>query len=166
MADPVTMSTAIAMFAPEMIGMEAALAAAPEVAAGIGTAAGAAGAGAIAGGEIAPLAAGADPYLQMMATQAPNGLWETGALAQQDKMGALLQKMGPKAALQMAGQMGGGQQPMPQGAGPRMGGQQQQAQPVAVDYGGAMPRKSGGAAGMLNVSDEELQRLMMALRGY
>lgn len=177
MADPVTMSAAVAAFMPEMIGMEAALAAAPEVAAGLGigeAALGAGGAGAIAGGAIEPISplaleAGGGATADVISPVA-NEMYGGNVFqgAGKDKFAAMLDKYGPKLAGQMGQQMMGGdeQQPMPQGGGPRMGGQQQQAQPVAVDYGGAMQRKPVGGAALLGINDDELKRLLMQLRGY
>lgn len=169
------MTAAVAMFAPEMLGMEAMLAATPEVMAGLGVAdaaaagaAGAAGAGAIAGGAIEPIAATADPYLMMRATPTMEGIYEQGAmLGTKDKMAAMIDKMGPKLAGQMGSQMlAGDDQRMPAPGSPRMNGQQSQPTPVQVDYGGAMPRKEAGASQMLGIDEQELKRLLMSLRGY
>jgi hypothetical protein len=166
MADPVTMA-AVTAFLPEMIG--AGTAAATGAALAEGTAAALsplaleAGAGMV--GAVSPLALEAGSAAFGPAAMELAG-W-TGGVASADKFGAMLDKMGPKLAGQMGEQMmGGDQQPMPQGGGPRMGGQQQQPQPVQMDYGGAAPRRQAGASAVLGIDDEELKRLLMNLRGY
>lgn len=177
MADPVTLGTALAAFAPEMLGMEAAMLAAPEVAAGL-SAAGAAGLGAGATAvamptiaeAMSPLAmeAGGGATAEMLSPVASEmyGGDVFGNLAGKDRFAAMLDKYGPKAAQMLASDLNEQPAPMPQAGGPRMGGQQQQAAPVTVDYGGAVQRKPAGGAQMLGINDDELKRLLMSLRGY
>jgi hypothetical protein len=162
------------MFAPEALAAETAAAAA-----GAALAEGAAGAAGTAAA-LSPLAleagggmVGAMSPLAIEAGSAGFGPaamdlagW-TGGVAGADKMGTMLNKMGPKLAGQMGQQMmDEKQQPIPQAGSPRMGGQQQQAQPVAIDYGGAAQRRPAGSAEMLGIDNEELKRLLMSLRGY
>ena len=177
MADPVTLGTALAAFAPEMLGMEAAMLAAPEVAAGLG-AVGAAGLGAGATAvamptiaeAMSPLAmeAGGGATAEMLSPVASEmyGGDVFGNLAGKDRFAAMLDKYGPKAAQMLASDLNEPSAPMPQAGGPRMGGQQAQAAPVTVDYGGAVQRKPAGGAAMLGINDDELKRLLMSLRGY
>jgi hypothetical protein len=179
MADPITIGTAIAAFAPEMIGMEAAIAAAPEVLGGLGAAgaagAGAAGATAVAMPTIAeamsPLAMEAGggataEALSPVASEMYGGAGNIFSGAGKDKFAALLEKYGPKAAGMLANDLNEPAPRMQSGGGPRMGGQQQAAAPVAIDYGGAAQRKPAGSAALLGIDDEEFKRLLMSLRGY
>lgn len=162
MADPVTISAAIAAFMPEAI-------AAGELAAG----ATAAGMGAEAMAAMSPMALEAGSG--MVGALSPVALEQGGAAMLQgsvapgmmDKFGAMLAKQGPKLAGQMGQQMlAGDDQRMPAPGSPRMNGQQAQSTPVQVDYGGAMPRKEAGASQMLGIDEQELKRLLMSLRGY
>ena len=78
----------------------------------------------------------------------------------------MLEAMGKYGANMVSDSM---DEPAPQmqpAGGPRMGGQQQQAQPVTIDYGGAAQRKPAGSSQMLGIDDEELKRILMSLRGY
>lgn len=179
MADPVTIGTVAATLWPEFL---AAGAVAPELVGGTlaamapeALAVGSAVGGATAAGLAAPTIAEA---MSPLALEAGGGATEAvmspvasemygGAMGGQDKFAAMLDKYGPKLAGKMGAEMlEGDQPPPPQGGGPRMNGQQAQAQPMTVDYGGAMPRKGAGASQMLGIDDAELKRLLMSLRGY
>jgi hypothetical protein len=115
--------------------------------------------------------------LSPVALEQGGGALLSGSVApgMMDKFGAMLAKNGPKLAGQMgagmmAGQMGAGmmdeQAPRPQAGSARMPGSQQQATTTEpFDYGGAAVQPVG-AAERLNISDEELKRLLMSLRGY
>jgi hypothetical protein len=179
--DPVTMSAALAAFAPEMIGMEAAILAAPEVMAGIGAGtAGAAGATAATAAmaptiaeAMSPLAAeaGAEAFgaTSPVTSEMYGGVQNIFGGADptvMDKFGAMLAKNGPKLAGQIGQGMMDEQAPRPQAGSARMPGSQQQTTTTEpFDYGGAAVRPVG-AAERLNISDDELKRLLMSLRGY
>jgi hypothetical protein len=180
--DPVTMSAALAAFAPEMIGMEAALVAAPEVMAGIGAGtAGAAGATAATAAALPTLAEAMSPLaleagggataeaLSPVASEMYGGaqnVFAGAAPTVMDKFKSYLDKAGPKLAGQVGADMMNEQAPRPQAGSARMPGSQQQTTTTEpFDYGGAAVQPVG-AAERLNISDEELKRLLMSLRGY
>jgi hypothetical protein len=180
--DPVTWGTAIAAFAPEMIGMEVALAAAPEVMAGIGAGTAAAGGATAATAALAPtLAEAMSPLaleagggataevLSPVASEMYGGAGNVFAGADptvMDKFKSYLDKHGAKIAGQMGSDMMDDQAPRPQQGSSRMPGSQQQTTTTQpFDYGGGTVQPAG-AAERLNISDEELKRLLMSLRGY
>lgn len=161
MADPVTISAAIAAFVPEAV-------AAGELAAG---AAAATGAEALAAMSPMALEAGGGMVgaLSPVALEQGGGALLQGAVAPglMDSFGAAMAKHGPRLAGQMGQQMLADDQPqMPAPGSPRMNGQQAQAAPVQMDYGGAMPRPGAGASQMLGIDEQELKQLLMSLRGY
>lgn len=181
MADPVTIGTVAATLwpeflaagavAPELVGGTLAAMAPEMLAVGGATAAGAAGLAAPTIAEaMSPLAmeAGGGATAEMLSPVASEmyGGDVFGNLAGKDRFAAMLDKYGPKAAQMLASDLNEPSAPMPQAGGPRMGGQQAQAAPVTVDYGGAVQRKPAGGAAMLGINDDELKRLLMSLRGY
>jgi hypothetical protein len=164
--DPVTGAAAFSAWMESMAA--AAAAAAPEVAAG----AAAAGTGAEALAAMSPLAVeaggGMVGAMSPVALEQGGGALLSGSVApgMMDKFGAMLAKNGPKLAGQMGQEMLSDQAPRPQAGSARMpGGQQQTTTTQPFDYGGAAVQPVG-AAERLNISDEELKRLLMSLRGY
>jgi hypothetical protein len=181
MADPVTIGTVAATLwpeflaagaiAPEVVGGTLAAMAPEALAVGGATAAGLATAPTIAEA-MSPLAMEAgggatEAVMSPLATEMYGGAANpfAGAAPGKDRIAAMIDKYGPKAATMLANNMEE-PAPKPQSGGPRMGGQQAQAQPVTVDYGGAAQRKPAGGAAMLGIDDAELKRLLMSLRGY
>jgi hypothetical protein len=164
--DPVTGAAAFSAWLESMAA--AAAVAAPEVAAG----AAAAGAGAEALAAMSPLAmeagGGMVGALSPVALEQGGGALLSGSVApgMMDKFGAMLAKNGPKLAGQVGADMMNDPAPKPQMGSSRMPGSQQQATTTEpFDYGGAAVQPVG-AAERLNISDEELKRLLMSLRGY
>jgi hypothetical protein len=164
--DPVTGAAAFSAWLESMAA--AAAVAAPEVAAG----AAAAGAGAEALAAMSPLAVeaggGMVGALSPVALEQGGGALLSGSVApgMMDKFGAMLAKNGPKLAGQLGQGMMDEQAPRPQAGSARMPGSQQQTTTTEpFDYGGAAVQPVG-AAERLNISDDELKRLLMSLRGY